>query len=55
MVISGKARRADRAAWKGALYRPVESGTRPVSLRAVPYCVWDNRKPGEMLVWIREA
>jgi hypothetical protein len=55
MVISGKARRADRAAWKGALYRPVESRTKPVTLRAVPYCVWDNRRPGEMLVWIREA
>jgi DUF1680 family protein len=54
-AIKGRARRIDRAGWEGALYRPAGSRTRPVTFRAVPYCVWDNRKPGEMLVWIREA
>jgi DUF1680 family protein len=28
--------------------------TRPVPFQAVPYCVWDNRQPGEMIVWIPE-
>lgn len=25
----------------------------PVSVKAVPYYAWDNREPGEMLVWMR--
>jgi DUF1680 family protein len=53
--ISGRARRADRAAWSGALYRFAGSRTKPATLKAVPYCAWDNRRAGEMLVWIREA
>ncbi|WP_352473013.1 hypothetical protein [Mesorhizobium sp. M0085] len=24
-------------------------------LAAVPYFTWDNRDPGEMLVWLRSA
>jgi DUF1680 family protein len=54
-VIAGNARRVDRAGWRGALYRREGSRTRSVRIRAVPYCVWDNREPGEMLVWIRSA
>jgi DUF1680 family protein len=53
--ITGEARRVERADWEGALYRPADSRTKPVTLKAVPYCVWDNREPGEMLVWIREV
>lgn len=26
----------------------------PVQVKAVPYCVWNNRGKGEMLVWMRE-
>jgi hypothetical protein len=28
--------------------------TRPVKFQAVPYYAWDNRKPGEMVVWLPE-
>jgi len=28
--------------------------TRPVNFRAVPYFAWDNREPGEMVVWLPE-
>jgi DUF1680 family protein len=28
--------------------------TRPVALQAVPYCDWDNRQPGPMVVWLPE-
>ena len=24
------------------------------TLKAIPYCVWCSRKPGEMLVWLRK-
>ena len=54
VAITGKAGR--RTGWAGnELYRPLSSGTKSVTIRAVPYYAWGNRKPGEMLVWIREV
>jgi DUF1680 family protein len=29
--------------------------TRPVKFQAVPYCTWDNRQPGPMVVWLPES
>jgi len=52
-VVTGRARRIDRSGWRNALYRPARHHTKAARIRAVPYCVWNNRKAGEMLVWIR--
>jgi uncharacterized protein len=41
------------ADWKGTLYRAEPPRTEPASIKAVPYFAWDNRAPGEMLVWLR--
>jgi DUF1680 family protein len=38
-----------------ALYRATPPATAPVPIAAVPYYAWDNRQPGQMAVWIREA
>lgn len=55
-VIKGSALRWDEEAWKGRLYAAgAAPAKRPVEITAVPYAVWGNRAPGEMLVWIREA
>jgi DUF1680 family protein len=51
--IGGRARRIDRSGWKDALYLPARARTKAARLEAVPYCVWNNRKVGEMRVWIR--
>ncbi|MBB6673505.1 glycoside hydrolase family 127 protein [Cohnella nanjingensis] len=37
-----------------ALYRTEPPEPAPQRLLAVPYSLWGNREPGEMLVWIRE-
>ena len=37
------------------LYSTVEPSSAPAPLKAVPYCLWNNRGEGEMRVWIREA
>ena len=37
------------------LYSSTQSKRRTVPVIAVPYYAWDNRAPGEMLVWIRAA
>lgn len=38
--------------WKGnVLYDDARFNIEPVVLKAVPYGIWGNRKPGEMIVW----
>lgn len=41
--------------WQGKLYSTVSDRRQPARLVAVPYCTWDNREPGAMRVWLREA
>jgi DUF1680 family protein len=56
-VITGEAERAEPANWTTGLYQPestVEIGRTPFTFKAIPYCFWANREPGEMRVWIRE-
>ncbi|OLP61132.1 hypothetical protein BJF93_02040 [Xaviernesmea oryzae] len=43
----------DRADWGSTLYREAPPQTQPAKARFVPYALWDNRAPGEMLVWMR--
>jgi DUF1680 family protein len=37
------------------LYRSTPPELEPIRFKAIPYSVWENREPGEMLVWVREA
>ncbi|WP_366513104.1 hypothetical protein, partial [Mesorhizobium sp.] len=37
------------------LYRTEAPAVEEAKITAVPYFSWDNRDPGEMLVWIRSA
>jgi DUF1680 family protein len=53
VVIEGSGRRRDTRRWKNKLYRTKRSHLKAVDIRAVPYCLWANRRPGEMIVWIR--
>ena len=47
---------ASSAGRRGKLYRPAyETRRRRVKLRAVPYCLWANREPGPMTVWLPRA
>lgn len=42
--------------WRSGLYADAHAIVeQPVAITAVPYCVWDNRAPGEMRVWLRMA
>jgi len=52
-VIHGKGYAIDEAGWQDELYREEPPTEREVEITAVPYCVWDNRAPGEMRVWLR--
>lgn len=54
VVIKGKASRIAEDDWEDNLYRNYQPIEREVDITAVPYFMWGNRKPGEMLVWIRK-
>lgn len=41
--------------WNGTLYRTEPPMIAPTPIKAVPYYAWDNRSPGEMLVWLRRG
>jgi DUF1680 family protein len=51
-VIKGTAVRSDEKLWENILYQAATKKTVKVNITAVPYFIWGNRKPGEMLVWI---
>ncbi len=53
VTVQGTGRRIREDSWTGELYgdRKPESGE--VSFTAIPYPYWNNRGPGEMLVWLR--
>lgn len=55
VVISGKALRRDVKDWQSSLYRPADSKLEEFRFKAIPYCFWANREPGEMRVWLREG
>lgn len=53
VVLEGRALMQPRTDWTGTLYRefqPVE--LRPLNVRFIPYCVWQNRGPSQMSVWL---
>ena len=56
-VITGEAVRLAPERWPGGLYQPQATQTIVAStftFKAIPYCFWANRQPGEMRVWMRE-
>jgi DUF1680 family protein len=55
VAITGKAVREPEDTWVSELYRNESPGEYEIAFKAIPYCCWDNRAPGEMLVWLREA
>ena len=53
--ICAKANRRAAGNWQGELYRSQGSRKVACNITAIPYFMWANRAPGEMLVWIRSA
>lgn len=53
VTISGKAFAPAPAGWKDVLYRQADSAhLKATNIRAVPYALWCNRRPGYMAAWI---
>ncbi|MEK7727583.1 MAG: beta-L-arabinofuranosidase domain-containing protein [candidate division KSB1 bacterium] len=52
-AIVGNARRCEENNHSDALYHTAAPRDETVPITAIPYFAWANRKPGEMLVWMR--
>jgi DUF1680 family protein len=46
--------REDTSNWGKSLYRKEPARRQAATARFVPYHLWDNRAPGEMLVWLQQ-
>ncbi len=51
-VLTGKARGKVSEDWGKELYREEPAKWCDLDVLAIPYYLWDNRDPGEMLVWV---
>jgi DUF1680 family protein len=54
-VVTFKGRKLSEDDWDDTLYGFTPPKKEEITLKAVPYCLWNNRGNGEMLVWIRLA
>ncbi|HET7716034.1 MAG TPA: beta-L-arabinofuranosidase domain-containing protein [Bauldia sp.] len=55
ITVVADAEVAETGDWDGALYRTEPPKTGDAKLTAIPYYLWCNRGPGQMLVWIPEG
>jgi DUF1680 family protein len=55
VTVVADAEAAETEDWDGALYRQAPPKTGDAKLTAIPYYLWCNRGPGQMLVWIPEG
>lgn len=54
-VITADAKRIDPDGWTESLYAAdAEIKAIPAKIKLIPYYLWANREPGEMVVWLRE-
>jgi uncharacterized protein len=51
VVVKASAETAPEQDWTDSLYQAV-APSRPVPILAIPYYAWDNRKAGQMRVWL---
>lgn len=52
MALTGEARLLQGTGWDNTLYREVNTATKPVKIKLVPYYAWANRGESDMTVWM---
>ncbi|EJC81556.1 hypothetical protein Rleg4DRAFT_3241 [Rhizobium leguminosarum bv. trifolii WSM2297] len=53
VALDLKVEREETSNWGTPLYRQAPAERQVATARFVPYHLWDNRAPGEMLVWVQ--
>ena len=52
MVLTGEARLLQNNNWKNKLYQEVNTTSKPITIKLVPYYAWANRGQTDMTVWM---
>jgi DUF1680 family protein len=52
MALTGEARLLQNNTWNNTLYKEVNTITKPVKIRLIPYYAWANRGKSDMTVWM---
>lgn len=52
MALQGEARLLQNNTWTNTLYKEVNTTTKPVTVRLIPYFAWANRGKTDMTVWM---
>src|SRR6186713_2302121 len=52
MVLTGQAKLLQNTNWKNSLYKELNTNTKPVTIKLIPYYAWANRGKTDMTVWL---
>jgi DUF1680 family protein len=52
MALTGQARLLQNTNWKNSLYKELNTNTKPVTIKLIPYYAWANRGKTDMTVWL---
>ena len=52
MALTGKANLLQSSNWKNSLYKELNTSTKPVTIKLIPYYAWANRGKTDMTVWL---
>jgi DUF1680 family protein len=52
MALTGKAKVLQNSNWKNSLYKELNTTSKPVTIKLIPYYAWANRGKTDMTVWL---
>ena len=52
MSLTGEAKMLQNSNWNNRLYREVNTTTKPIKIKLIPYYAWANRGKTDMTVWM---
>ena len=52
MALTGQAKLLQNNNWKNSLYKELNTNTKPVTIKLIPYYAWANRGKTDMTVWL---
>jgi DUF1680 family protein len=52
MALTGEAKILQSSNWKNTLYKEVNTATKPIKIKLIPYYAWANRGQTDMTVWM---
>ncbi len=51
-ALEGEARLLQHNSWSNTLYKTLNTTSKPVTIKLIPYYAWANRGPSDMSVWL---